>query len=360
MAAKCTRETHAALDKMNTSQSSGPSAPPPPRSGGSLPHLEAEICKVRDMAEACRLHAGNAMQSAQEALGSQTAAHENAVAAGQAAAGMSRVDTQVAGRSSHTCTAHLTPELQVQIELLNPQMKEMNNALQLAINNVADMATDKFASVSARVQDFEDSLLGKLGSPKNGGPRLGDLDPDIRAHSDQLTRIWKQLEMQNHDLDLYLETLRDMEKKGAQNEPERQQNSRSEGPRDSLVNPQPTSSRTGGETGPWYNDRRSEPSYGSPRSRSRDRPFFALWLPAIRVGTEGAKANPPANDARGNLRQEWRGPPSAVRTPPGQHLQHPTTPTHTAPPAAPPPTPTPAAPTAATRRHHHPTAARSP
>ena len=250
LAAKCTRETHAALDKLNTSQSSGPSAPPPPGSGGSVPHLEAEIRKVQDMAEACRLHAGNAMRSAQEALGSQTTAHENAVAAAQAAAGMSRVDTQVAGPSSHTCTAQFTPELQVQIELLNPQMKEMNNALQLAINNVADMATDKFASVSARVQDFEDSLLGKLGSPENGGPRLGDLDLDIQAHSDQLTRIWEQLEMQNHDLDLYLETLRDMEKKGAQNEPERQQNSRSEGPRDSRANPQPTSRRTGGETGP--------------------------------------------------------------------------------------------------------------
>ena len=272
LAAKCTRETHAALDKLNTSQSSGPSAPPPPGSGGSVPHLEAEIRKVQDMAEACRLHAGNAMRSAQEALGSQTAAHENAVAAAQAAAGMSRVDTQVAGPSSHTCTAQFTPELQVQIELLNPQMKEMNNALQLAINNVADMATDKFASVSARVQDFEDSLLGKLGSPENGGPRLGDLDLDIRAHSDQLTRIWEQLEMQNHDLDLYLETLRDMEKKGAQNEPERQQNSRSEGPRDSRANPQPTSRRTGGETGPWYDDRRSERSDGSRRSRSRDRP----------------------------------------------------------------------------------------
>ena len=49
----------------------------------------------------------------------------------------------------------------------------------LAINNVADMATDKFASVSARVQDFEDSLVEKLGSPENDRPRLGDLDPDI-------------------------------------------------------------------------------------------------------------------------------------------------------------------------------------
>ena len=67
-----------------------------------MPHLEAEIRKVQDMAEACRWHAGNAMRSAQEALGSQTAAHENAVAAAQAAAGMSRVDTQVAGPSSHT------------------------------------------------------------------------------------------------------------------------------------------------------------------------------------------------------------------------------------------------------------------
>ena len=272
LAAKCTRMTHVALDKLSTSQSSGPSAPPPPWSSGSVPHLEAEIRKVQDMAEACRLHAGNVMRSAQEALGSQTAAHENVLAAAEAAAGTSRVDTQVAGPSSHTCTALFTPELQVQIELLNPQMKEMNNALQLAINNVADMATNKFASVSKRVQDFEDSLLRKLGSTENGGPRLGDLDLDIRAHSDQLTRIWEQLEMQNHDLDSYLETLRRMEKKRTQTETERQQNSRSEGPRDSRVNPQPTSCRTGGETGPWYDDRRSERSDGSRRSGSRDRP----------------------------------------------------------------------------------------
>ena len=241
LAAKCTKETYAALDKLKTSQSSGPSAPPPPGSGGLVPHLEAEIRKVQDMAQACRLHAGNAMRSAQEALGSQTAAHENAVPAAQAAAVMSRVDTQVAGPSSNTCTAQFTPELQVQIEVLNPQMKEMNNALQLAINDVADMATDKFLSVSARVQDFEDSLLGKLGSLENGGPRLGDLDLDIRAHSDQLTRIWEQLEMQNHDMDLNLETLRDMEKRGSQNEPERQQNSRSESSGDSQANPQPGS-----------------------------------------------------------------------------------------------------------------------
>ena len=263
LAAKCTRETDAALDKKNTSQSSGPSAPPPPGSGGSLPHLDAAIRKVCDIAVACRLHAGNAKRSAQEALGSQTAAHENAVAPAAAAARMSRVDTQVAGLSSHTCTAQFTPELQVQIQLLNPQMNELNNALQLAINNVAYMATDKFASVSRRLQDSEDSLLGTLGSPENGGPRLGDLDLDIRAHSDQLHRIWEHLEMQNHDLDLYLETLRDMEKKGAQNESERQQNSRSEGPRDSGANPQPTSRRTGRETGPWCDDRRSERSDGS-------------------------------------------------------------------------------------------------
>ena len=43
----------------------------------------------------------------------------------------------------------------------------MNNALQLAINNVANMATYKFGHVSVRVKDFEDSLLGKLGSPES-------------------------------------------------------------------------------------------------------------------------------------------------------------------------------------------------
>ena len=75
---------------------------------------------------------------------------------------MSRVDTQVAGPSSHTCTAQFIAEVQVPIELFYHQMKEMNNALQLEINNVADIATDKFASVNARVQDFEDSLLGNL------------------------------------------------------------------------------------------------------------------------------------------------------------------------------------------------------
>ena len=111
LASQCRREAHAALDKVKTSQCSGPSAPPPPESGGSVPHWEAEIRQVQDMAEACRLHATNAMQSAQEASGSQTAAHENAAAAPEAAAGMSRVDTQVAGPSSHTCTAQFTPEL---------------------------------------------------------------------------------------------------------------------------------------------------------------------------------------------------------------------------------------------------------
>ena len=80
---------------------------------------------------------------------------------------MSRVDTQVAGRSSHTCTAQCTAEVQVPFELFHPKILQMNNALQLAINNVADMATDKFASVNARVQDFEDSLLGKLWSLEN-------------------------------------------------------------------------------------------------------------------------------------------------------------------------------------------------
>ena len=136
-----------------------------------MPHAEAEIRKVQDMTEACRLHAGNAMRSAQEALRSQTAAHEKAVAAAQAAAGISRVDTQVAGLH-HTHVRHNSL-----------QSCRMNSALQLAINNVADMATDKFAYVSARVQDFEDSLLEKLGSPENGGRRLGDLDLDIQAHS---------------------------------------------------------------------------------------------------------------------------------------------------------------------------------
>ena len=80
-AAKRTRKTHAALDKLRTSQCSGPSALPPPGSGGSVLHFEAEVLNLQDMAEACRLHAGNAMRSAQEALGSKTAAHENAVAA---------------------------------------------------------------------------------------------------------------------------------------------------------------------------------------------------------------------------------------------------------------------------------------
>ena len=98
-----------------------------------MPHFEAEILKVQDRADTCRLHDRSAMRSAHEALGSQTAAHKNAVAAVQAAARMARVDTQVAGPSSQTCTAQCTPELQLQIEPLNPQMKEISNALQLAI-----------------------------------------------------------------------------------------------------------------------------------------------------------------------------------------------------------------------------------
>ena len=131
-----------------------------------MPQFEAEILKVQDMAEACRLHAGNAMWSTQEALGSQAAAHESALAAVLSAAWRSGADTQLAGPSSHTCTAQFTPGLQVQIELLNPQMKEINNTLQTAINSVAEMATDSLRLWAREFRTWKIHFLGKPGHPK--------------------------------------------------------------------------------------------------------------------------------------------------------------------------------------------------
>ena len=68
LVAKCAKQTDAALDKLKTTQSNGPSAPPAPGSGGSVPHFEEKNLRVQDMAQACCLHSGNAMRIAQEGL----------------------------------------------------------------------------------------------------------------------------------------------------------------------------------------------------------------------------------------------------------------------------------------------------
>ena len=131
--------------------------------------------------------------------------------------------------------------------------------------------------------------------------------------------------MQNHDLDLYLNTLRDIEKKGAQNEPQRQQHSRWEGPRDSRAHLQHTSCRTGRETGPWYDDRRSERSDGSHRSHSGDRSRHDVphWqtrrreIPTPQPGVAGRSRTPSPDTHTHNAHpcQEWLGASGAHTQP---------------------------------------------
>ena len=49
------------------------------------------------------------------------------------------------------------------IPLFGPHMREMDTTVQTAFNNVADIAADKLAYVTARVRDLEASILGETG-----------------------------------------------------------------------------------------------------------------------------------------------------------------------------------------------------
>ena len=250
--------------------------PPPPGRDGQPPVTAQDLQRAINMAEACKLHAENAHRSAQEALGSAARAHESASKADDAVERVYHADTQTArvGAGPHMCTAQFTPELQVLIEQIQPQLSEARLTMQGKLNEVVEMSSDAHNTMRQQLQQLETHILG-TGPLKQGGPEDGGLVGDIRSHYNDISTLWEMLDEQNDFMLEMSQQLADMEHRAAQTVTDKRQSSQSGRQQDARADPRPSGHRNGAETGPWYDEQQSDRSDGSRRSPSRDAGWYS-------------------------------------------------------------------------------------